>query len=117
MVNIKQTVRRLRREQTNSEFILWQALRNRQLKGKKFIRQFPIIFEIDGEKRLFVADFYCHENKLVVEADGKVHLKQKDYDELRTYIINHFEIKVIRFTNDEVEQNLKYVLEKIKEYL
>lgn len=114
---IKQTVRSLRKNQTKSEAIIWQAVRNRKLSGKKFLRQHPILFEMDGRRRFFVADFYCHEKKLVVEIDGKIHLRQKDYDELRTHIINLLGIKVIRFQNDEVEKNLQGVFERIQAYL
>jgi very-short-patch-repair endonuclease len=51
---------------------------------------------------------------LVVEIDGGYHLRQKDYDELRTAIINHLNIKVIRFNNEQVINNLKKVLEEIE---
>ncbi|MFQ5638388.1 MAG: endonuclease domain-containing protein [bacterium] len=114
---IKQTVRNLRKNQTKSETIIWQAVRNRNLNGKKFLRQHPIRFEMDGGKRFFVADFYCHEKKLVVEIDGKIHLRQKDYDELRTQIINALGMKVIRFRNEEVEENLEQVLERLRQHL
>ena len=113
---IKQTVRKLRKNQTKAEAILWQALRNRQLDGKKFLRQHPIQFVWEGRKRFFVADFYCHEHLLVVEADGKIHDRQKDYDELRTVIINTKGIRVIRFTNENVEHRLSEVLSEIREY-
>jgi very-short-patch-repair endonuclease len=65
----------LRKTPTPSENILWQVLRNRKLDGKKFVRQFPIIFEYQGRKRFFVADFYCHEAKLIIELDGKIQEK------------------------------------------
>ena len=70
---IKQTVRDLRKNQTLSEVKIWKAVRNRKLKGKKFLRQHPIRFNMDGRKRFFIADFYCHEKNLVVEIDGKIH--------------------------------------------
>ncbi len=114
---IKKTARLLRKNQTKSEAIIWQTVRNRKLCGKKFLRQHPILFEMDGRKRFFVADFYCHEKRLVVEIDGKIHLRQKDYDELRTHIINSLGIRVVRFRNEEVEQNLQSVLGGIQAYL
>lgn len=64
-----------------------------------------------------MADFYCHEKKLVVEIDGKIHQRQKDYDELRTHIINALGMKVIRFRNEEIDENLQHVLEWLREYL
>jgi len=84
---IIETARALRRKSTRCESILWQKLRNKQLDGAKFHRQHAIKFIIDGRKRFFVADFYCSEHKLVIEIDGKIHERQNDYDELRTYII------------------------------
>ena len=114
---IKQTVRDLRKNQTQSEEIFWQAVRNRKLHGKKFLRQFPIRFDWDGRKRFFVADFYCHEKNLVVEIDGRIHHRQKDYDELRTHIITALGMKVIRFTNEEIEEDLQQVLDSLREHL
>ena len=84
---IKETVRSLRINSTKGEKIFWEAVRNRKINGKKFLRQFPIKFEIFGQKRFFIADFYCFECKLVVELDGKIHERQKDYDEMRTQLI------------------------------
>ncbi len=63
---LKATARRLRKRQTKSEKLLWQALRNRQLSDLKFLRQHPIGHSI--------VDFYCHENRLVIEIDGGIHL-------------------------------------------
>ena len=114
---IKQTVRELRKNQTKSESMFWQAVRNRKLRGKKFLRQHPICFEIDGRRRFFVADFYCHEKRLVVEIDGKIHVRQKDYDALRVYLINFLGMQVIRFSDDEIETNLEGVLERVVEHL
>ncbi len=113
---IKETVRKLRQQSTPSEKQLWNALRNRQFKGVKFMRQYPLTFEIDGFKRFFITDFCCHEYRLVIEIDGKIHERQKDYDELRTYIIKRLGYKVIRFKNEEVLENLDSVLVNIEKY-
>ena len=72
---------------------------------------------MDDRSRFFVADFYCHEKKLVVEIDGKIHQRKKDYDQLRTQIINTLGIRVIRFKNEEIEGNLELVLEQLQKYL
>ncbi len=114
---IIETARALRRKNTRCESILWQKLRNKKLNGAKFHRQHAIKFKIEGRKRFFVADFYCSEHKLVIEIDGKIHERQKDYDELRTYIMNTIGIKVIRFKNEEVENNFENVLSKITKEL
>jgi adenine-specific DNA-methyltransferase len=93
---------------TEAEEKLWQILRNRQIENCKFRRQHPLY--------KFIADFYCHEKKLVVEVDGGYHneKEQKEYDELRTEIINKYGIQVLRFTNEEVLNDIKNVKEKIK---
>ena len=90
-----QTARKLRAKSTRAEEIFWEIVRNRNIKNKKFNRQFPVYFEFEGQKRFFIADFYCHENKLIIEIDGGIHQTQKDYDELRTIIISELGIKVI----------------------
>ncbi|MBL7127597.1 MAG: endonuclease domain-containing protein [Ignavibacteria bacterium] len=109
--------RELRRKSTTSEKIFWDAVRNRKVLNRKFNRQFPIHFEYDGIKRFFIADFYCHEKNLIVEIDGGIHEKQKDYDKLRTAIINELGLKVIRFKNELVKNNLDEVIESLKRYL
>ena len=80
-------------------------MRNRGFLGKKFLRQHPILFQIDGEKRFLIADFFCREKRLVVEIDGKIHLKQKEYDRFRDLIIQGLGLRVIRVTNEIVENN------------
>jgi very-short-patch-repair endonuclease len=114
---LKETTRSLRKRTTPSEQLFWKAVRNRQLKGRKFLRQFAIPFEIDGQKRFFIADFYCAKQKLVIEIDGAIHETQKDYDTLRTEIIKKLGTNVIRFNNEEIELNITGVLEKIEKFL
>ncbi len=116
-VIIRKLVRDLRKNSTNSERIFWEAIRNRKLNGKKFVRQFPLRFEIDGQKRFFIADFYCFESKLVIEIDGLIHERQKDYDELRELIIKEMGMRVVRFRNEDVEENLDEVLLRLKRSL
>jgi very-short-patch-repair endonuclease len=100
--------RELRQSATKAEKILWEYLRNRNLDGLKFRRRHPI------DK--FIADFYCHEKKLVVELDGAVHHDKMNaqYDEARTYELKGSGIKVIRFRNSEVESNISFVLNEIR---
>ena len=106
--DIIEKARNLRKRMTEAEEILWSKLRNKQLEGFKFRRQHPIW--------IFIADFYCHEVKLVVELDGGIHQKNeaKEYDTNRTAEIEKFEIKVIRFKNEEVLQSLNQVLLRIR---
>ncbi|HYM93362.1 MAG TPA: endonuclease domain-containing protein [Chitinophagaceae bacterium] len=98
----------LRQTSTKAEEVLWQHLRNKKLNGLKFRRQHPL----DN----FIADFYCNEKKLVIELDGGIHDEKeiRQYDEARTYDLKEFDITVIRFRNEEVLNDIKYVIEKIK---
>ena len=105
-----ENARNLRKEQTTAEQLLWKLLRNRQLNNLKFRRQHPVH---EG----FILDFYCHEALLAVELDGSLHDEagQKDYDEMRTTILNELNIEVLRFRNSEVLRETERVLEAIAE--
>ena len=113
-IAIREVSRSLRKKSTPSEKVFWQVVRNRQILGYKFNRQYPIVFEIDDIKRFFIADFYCHQLKLVIEIDGGIHETQKDYDELRTKIINHLGMQVYRFSNEEVLNDIDIVIRKLE---
>lgn len=102
---IEEAARRLRRELTPAESILWQALRGRQLEGLKFRCQHPV-----GR---FIVDFYCPSAKLVIEVDGGIHDQQQAYDQARTEKLEAFGYRVLRFTNDQVMKDLSAVLEQI----
>ncbi len=101
--------RQLRKAPTEAEKILWYNLRNKKLKGLKFRRQHPI------DK--YIADFYCHEKKLIVEVDGPIHDKKEvnEYDNLRTEKLAILGVAVIRFKNEEVLKELDKVLQTILE--
>ena len=110
---VKLTVRKLRRDQTNAEELLWKELRGRKFRGIKFLRQHPIIFEYYGKKRFIVADFYCHEAKLIIELDGGIHEKQKDYDKARDYVTKSLGFKVLRLVNENVIGEINQALTAI----
>lgn len=113
----KELARELRKRSTRIEQILWAEVRNRKLSGKKFLRQHPLFFKYIDKDAFFIADFYCHQNRLVIEIDGKGHDYQKDYDEMRTHIINALGIKVLRFKNEEIEKNLPKALDRLRKVL
>lgn len=92
----------------------WEAVRNRKINKEKFNRQFPIFFEYENENRFFITDFYCHKKKLIIEIDGGIHEQQKNYDEMRTAIINELGVKVIRFNNVDMKNNLNKVIQELK---
>lgn len=109
----KELARELRKNQTESESIFWEAVRSSKL-GLKIKRQHPINVKMNDTVKTFYADFYCHKKKLIIELDGKVHDNLKERDELRDYLLNILGYKVIRFTNDMVKNSLNNLLEKIK---
>ncbi|MBN2245432.1 MAG: endonuclease domain-containing protein [Candidatus Aminicenantes bacterium] len=104
-----EAARELRKKITFAEKKFWYHVRNRKFLGLKFRRQHPIEFEYNGQKRFFVADFFCPEKNLIVEIDGGIHIYQKKYDELRTLIINELRIEIIRFSNEDVLGNFEKV--------
>jgi very-short-patch-repair endonuclease len=101
----------LRENQTEAEMFLWNYLSKNQRKGFRFKQQHPI--------HLFIADFYCHKGKLVIEVDGSVHNeeRQKQKDEGRDYFMRDLGLKVLRFTNGEVLNNIEKVLAEIDSQL
>ncbi len=107
---LKEHARSHRKNATPAENVLWQELRNKKT-GYKFRREHAI--------SIFLVDFVTIEKKLVVEVDGKYHddPEQKKYDNERTLFLNDQGYEVIRFTNDEVINNTKQVVEKIKQAL
>ncbi len=109
--------RKLRKEMTPEEKVLWAYLRNRRFKGLKFLRQHPIIYErINNKPLYFIADFYCAEKKLVIEVDGEIHDFQKDYDERRDEILTNAGLTVLRIKNEELE-NVSLLLRKIEDFI
>jgi very-short-patch-repair endonuclease len=95
----------LRKNMTEAEKLLWDRLRKTQL-GVRFKAQHPI--------DQFIVDFYCHKAKLVIEVDGDNHRYNQEYDEGREAEIKKFGIKIIRFTNNEIFEDLNNVIKKIR---
>jgi very-short-patch-repair endonuclease len=104
---IFERAKNLRNSLTPAEEILWKYLSHKKL-GVRFQKQHPI--------NSFIADFYCHELKLVIEIDGDIHdlVEAKDYDIGRTGEMNKFGITVIRFRNQEVFNAFDEVIERIQ---
>jgi len=105
--------RKLRDHQTEAELYLWSQLDNLNCLNVRFKRQHPILY--------FVADFYCHKAKLIIEVDGGYHdlPEQYKYDKEREHELEDLGLKVIRFTNEQVlfqiENTLKAIEGVIKE--
>jgi very-short-patch-repair endonuclease len=102
-----QNARSLRKSATIPERILWDSLRGRRLNGWKFRRQHPI-----GQ---FVVDFFCREKCVAVELDGEVHSKIEvaGHDAERDKFLRLQGVKILRFTNNQVLEDLPRVLEAI----
>jgi len=97
--------RDLRKAWTKEEELLWELLRRKQLNWIKFRRQHPFW--------RYIADFYCDEIKLVIELDWKIHENRKEYDEIRDEIISSYWVQILRIPNNEINNDIKWVLNKI----
>jgi very-short-patch-repair endonuclease len=97
--------RELRHNLTEAEKHLWQHLRANRLGGWHFRRQQVIAG--------FIVDFYCHAAGLAVELDGSVHKTQIENDRERDRAIEEYGVRVLRFQNREVFENLEYILQTI----
>ena len=108
---LKTLARELRKDQTSAEELLWSLLRNRQLLGFKFRRQYQF-----GR---YVADFYCREAQLVIECDGSRHdlNEQWHHDQTRDAYMELQGLRVLRFSNKIVLTAIESVLEQIVAYL
>jgi len=108
----------LKHNQTPSEKILRERLKTKKLHWLKFHRQKPLFVyrEKNWIDRFFIADFYHHPSKWIIEIDGSVHSKKeiKSYDELREYLLKESGYRIIRFTNDMVESDIERVLQHIR---
>ena len=104
---LKKLRRKLRCQQTPTERILWQRLRNRQLSGRKFKRQYSM-----GP---YIVDFYCPAETLAIELDGEPHNapNRQDYDAARESYLQAQGIRIVRFENGEILERLPLVLEAI----
>lgn len=108
---LKTLSRQLRINMTEAERSLWSRIRAKQLKGYQFYRQ-----RIIGN---YIVDFYCPKAKLVIELDGGQHYSNEglEKDQMRDDYLRVQELKVLRFSDRDVFENLNGVVEKIYEFL
>lgn len=104
---IFENARALRNNQTKTEQILWNILKEYKLKGFKFRRQHPIAN--------YIADFYCHKAKLIIEVDGEYHNNEEQIliDKERTAYFNEIGLQEIRFLNQQILFDIENVLIQI----
>ena len=107
----KERRRELRKSQTGAERQLWKILRNKQMGGYKFFRQYGI-----GP---YITDFYCPLSKIVIEVDGGQHYSEQGMrdDKQREGYLKRGGIRVIRFSNLDVLKNMAGVFECIQKEL
>ncbi|MFH0919255.1 MAG: DUF559 domain-containing protein [Fibrobacterota bacterium] len=104
--------RQLRRNHTKTETLVWECVRKKRFRGLKFLRQHPIVFEVEGKQRFFIVDFYCSKKKLLLEIDGSIHEQQMDYDCLRDDILVSPGYQIVHVNNNELSDK-QQVLQKL----
>jgi very-short-patch-repair endonuclease len=100
---------RNRKKPTHAEKIIWKEVLSKDKTGYRFLRQKPI--------DRFIVDFYCSELSLAIEIDGGSHIKKKGTDEMRDKFLKQIGITTIRFTNEEVINNIESVKNKITDLI
>ncbi|MFN4149669.1 MAG: endonuclease domain-containing protein [Candidatus Sericytochromatia bacterium] len=105
--NLKNTSRNLRTNMTDAEKKLWSKIRGKQINGHSFLRQ-----KIIGD---YIADFYCHKLKLIIEVDGGQHYTQEglEKDKIRDVYMKSLGITTLRFSNLDVLNNIEAVISQI----
>lgn len=106
---LKEKARQLRNNSTFTEIMMWNYLKNKQLKGYDFHRQKPI--------DEFIVDFFCSELMLAIEVDGESHYGNEEYDLQRQNRLEQLGVSFLRFDDMEVRHNLDRVLKRIEEWI
>jgi very-short-patch-repair endonuclease len=101
--------RYMRSHPTQTEAILWEQLRAKRLNGYKFRRQHII--------PPFIVDFYCAAKKFIIEVDGSAHEHKQEYDQERERYLVNLGYFILRFTNDQILEEMDQVLSAISNYL
>ena len=109
--------RKLRQEMTESEKILWNKIKSKQLKNIKFLRQVPVYVYTEnwGLDRYIIPDFICREYNLIIELDWSVHSLKEVYelDKQKEVLLKNMWYKILRFKNEEIINDLEKSLIKI----
>ncbi len=107
---IFELAKKLRNNVTATEMILWGRLKEK-FPEIKFRRQHPV--------SIYIADLYCHSKKIIIEIDGSIHdsIEVKRNDAIRQKNLEDLGLKVLRFTNKEIMNNITQVLDTIEKYL
>jgi len=106
---LKERAKKLKKQSTLSEILLWNKIKSKQILGYDFHRQKPI----DN----YIVDFFCVELMLAIEIDGATHFDKLDYDQKRENKLNQLGITVLRFGDIQVKKNIESVVLEIKEWI
>ena len=106
---LKELSRKLRKESTLSEVLLWQRLNRRQIRGFRFSRQKPI-----GN---YIVDFYCSKLRLAIEIDGKSHDNKFHEDRKRQREIERMGVRFLRFSDRDVKSDIETIMKKIEHWI
>lgn len=107
--NLKEKARHLRNNSTFTEVMLWNCLKNKQMRGYDFHRQKPL----DN----YIVDFFCNELMLAIEVDGESHYGNEERDNKRQKRLEEFGISFLRFDDLDVRYNLDVVIKRIEEWV
>jgi very-short-patch-repair endonuclease len=103
---LKERRQELRNHQTEAEKLLWKFISKNKILGLRFLRQYGV-----GP---YILDFYCPKIRFGIELDGKIHEKNKLYDKDREKYLDGLDIKIVRFGNDDVLNNINKVLNDLQ---
>jgi len=82
------------------------------------LRQYPIyILSPFGRKLFYIPDFYCHQSKWVIEADGPIHLLKQEYDKNRDEVLKSLGLTILRFNNEQILNDIQSVIATIERWL
>ena len=103
---LKGLSRKLRKDSTLAEVLLWEQLKARRLRGYQFARQKPI--------ENYIVDFFCYDLELVIEIDGSSHNERIEHDKVRQDFLESLGLRVVRFLDRDVKSNLQGVVSQLE---
>jgi len=116
---IQNAARNLRNNMTPAEIHLWWYIKDKNIE-QRFMRQKPLYVYTEDSwlDRFIIADFYCHNKKLVIELDGSVHLNPdiQELDKHKEFLLKQHGITVIRFSNHQIFGNIEDIMNQISSH-
>jgi len=106
---LKELAKRLRKNMTLSEVLLWNELKNKKMSGMDFDRQRPILN--------YIVDFYCKDLMLAIEIDGESHNEKYEQDKIRQKELENIGVRFLRFDDLEIKKDIDNVLREIENWI